>query len=138
MGRLFARVKNTVRMPIEGFAPDLTWVELREEISIGEHRKIFAGSIKGQTELKGGETRMEYDAQLVSFGTVTAYLVDWDAKDENGKSVEVSPDTIRGLLPEVYNVIDDVVRAHADATHAKKTNPAQTPNDAPILHAVAG
>ena len=86
-------------MPIEGFAPDLTWIELREEISIGEERKIFAGAIKGQTLLKDGETRTEYDAQAISFGQVIAYLVDWDAKGEDGKSVDVNADTVRGLLP---------------------------------------
>ena len=88
---LFARVKNTTRYPLEGFAPELTWIDLREEISIGEERKIFAGAIKGQTALKDGDTRTEYDAQVVSFGLVVSYLVDWDAKDENGKSVDVSP-----------------------------------------------
>ena len=138
MARLFARVKNTTRYPLEGFAPELTWIDLREEISIGEERKIFAGAIKGQTALKDGDTRTEYDAQVVSFGLVVSYLVDWDAKDENGKSVDVSPDTIRGLLPEVYNAIDDIVRAHVEATRAKKTTPAPTPTDAPTLHAVAG
>ena len=70
--------------------------------------------------MKDGDTRTEYDAQVVSFGLVVSYLVDWDAKDENGKSVDVSPDTIRGLLPEVYNAIDDIVRAHVEATRAKR------------------
>lgn len=138
MARLFARVKNTVRVPIEGFAPDLTWIDLREEISIGEERKIFAGAIKGQTALKDGETRTEYDAQIVSFGQVVSYLVDWDAKDEQGKSVACTPDLIRGLLPDVYNAIDDAVRAHVEQTREKKVSQAKTTNDAPILPALVG
>ncbi len=138
MARLFARVKEVRRIPIAGFAPELTWIDVREEISIGEERKVFAGAIKGQTILRDGETRTEYNAELVSFGTVIAYLVDWDAKGEDGKSVDLTPETIHGLMPEVYNAIDDAVRAHVEATRAKKTTPAQTTNAEPTLRAVAG
>jgi hypothetical protein len=138
MSRLFARVKSTTRIPIEGFAPDLTWIEVREEISIGEERRIFAGAIKGQTALKDGETRTEYDAQAISFGQVIAYLTDWDAKGENGKSVECTPDLIKGLMPEVYHAIEEAVKTHVEATREKKATPAQMTNDEPTLRAVAG
>jgi hypothetical protein len=138
MSRLFARVKTVTRIPLEGLAPDLTWIEVREEISIGEERKIFAGAIKGQTLLKDGETRTEYDASAISFGQVVAYLSDWDAKDEQGKSVDVNPDTIRGLLPEAFNVIDDAVKAHIESTREKKPTPAPKVTAARISRAVAG
>lgn len=138
MSRLFARVKSTRRIPIEGFTPELTWIEVREEISIGEERRIFAGAIKGQTALKDGETRTEYDAQAISFGQVIAYLVDWDAKGENGKDVECTPDTIKGLVPDVYHAVEAAVRAHVEETREKKASPAPTTNVEPISRVAAG
>lgn len=138
MARLFARVKNITRIPIQGFEPDLTWIEVREEISIGEERKIFAGAIKGQTTLKDGETRTEYDAQAITFGQVLAYLTDWDAKDDNGKSVDCNPDMIRGMMPDVYHAIEEAVKTHAEAMRAKKPSPAKTTSGEATLLSVAG
>lgn len=138
MSRLFANVKHNAKIDIPGFAPDLTWIEVREELSIGEERKVFAGAIKGQTSLKDGETRTEYDAEKVSFGMVMAYLSDWDAKDEDGKSVDVSDDAIRGLHPDVYHVIEKAVNAHVERVRAKKTKPARKTRDGSTLVSVAG
>ena len=138
MARFFARVKNYKRIPLPEFEGGDYWIDVREELSIGEERKVFAGSIKGQTQLQDGDTRTEYDAERVSFGMVVGYLVDWNLTDDEGKTMDCTPESIRGLLPDAYHVIEKAVNAHVDEVKVKKPKPAPRPIAEPISFSAAG
>lgn len=84
------------------------WIEVKDEISIAEERRIFANAVKGSTTTKDGEQRMEYDAEKVSFGTTALYVLDWSIRKK------YSTDALKALKPAIYNAIDEAVKAHVD------------------------
>lgn len=95
------------------------WIEVREEISIREERRVFAGAMRGQTQTKDGEIRNEFDIEKVSFGNVVLYLTAWSLKKV------LNADAIMALKPAIYKAIDDAVDGHMKAIAAGK---AQTPS----------
>jgi hypothetical protein len=132
--RWFANIRNSARIEL----PEIEgWIEVREELSVGEERKIFGRAIKGQTELADGEKRTDYDMERVSFGLVVAYLTDWSARDEHDKPVLLSEDAIRALDPHVYEVIEKAVDTHAKAVRERKKTQRRTPDAVPTLSSVA-
>lgn len=119
----FANFRNNRRIEL----PEIEgWIEVRDELSIGEERATFAGAVKGRTTTADGGTRIEYDAERVSFGLVVAYITDWSARDDKDKPVPVSPDAIKALDPPVYEVIENAVQAHVEAMREAKKIPQRT------------
>lgn len=116
---LFADPKKLTRLPVPALGAN-GWVEVRDEISVAEERRVFAKAVKGTTQTKDGDARMEYDAEQVSFGNVVLHVVDWSLK------TPYSADALKNLKPKAYKAIDDVVQAHM--TRVKEGN-AQTPPD---------
>jgi hypothetical protein len=82
------------------------WIEVRDEISIGEERKVFGAAVKGLTSTKDGEQRMDYDTEKVSFGNVVLYVTDWSLKKT------LSADALKSLKPAIYKAIDEAVQTH--------------------------
>ncbi|MGE0460896.1 MAG: hypothetical protein AB7Q16_05965 [Vicinamibacterales bacterium] len=101
----FADPKKSTRIPVAAIHG---WIEVRDEISIGEERRVFAGAVKGQTMTKDGDSRMEYDAERVSFGNNVLHIIDWSLKRP------LSADALKALRPEIYKAIDAAVQAHID------------------------
>ncbi len=108
----FADVAGVTRLDL----PDIGgWIEVRNELSVGEERRVFSSAIKGQTPTDDGKVRTDYDAEKVSFGMVVGYLVDWSARDKDDKPVPVSEAAIKALKPATYRAIEDAVDRHAKA-----------------------
>jgi hypothetical protein len=106
--------------------PDGEWIEVREELSVGEQRKAYTAAVKGSTKTEDG-TRTEYDAQRLSFALVVAYLVSWSVRDAKGQPVDITTlekrrAAVEALDEESFNVIDAAIDSHvAGVTAAKKT-----------------
>lgn len=111
----FADPRKSTRLPVPAING---WIEVRDEISIKDERSIFANAVKGQSQTKDGETRMEYDAEKVSFGNTLLYVIDWSLKRA------FSADALKALKPAIYVAIDDAVKAHIDRV---KEGNARTP-----------
>lgn len=130
----FANVRNNKRIDI----PEIDgWIEVREELSIGEERNVFAGAIRGQTTMADGLVRTDYDHQKVTFGMVVSHLTDWSARDEHDKPVPLSEDAIHALEPSVYNAIEKAVNAHAEQVRAAKKIPQRPSTVVPISPSAA-
>lgn len=113
----FADVRATTRIDI----PEIDgWIEVREELSIGDERRVFTSAIKGQTPTGDGQTRTDYDAEQVSFGLVVAHVVDWSARDGQDKPVPLTPDAIKRLKPSIYHAIEKAVTDHMEQVRAAK------------------
>jgi len=122
----FADVRASARIEIPEFNG---WIEVREELSIGEERGAFASAVKGETRTTSGETRTDYDAQQVSFALVVAHVVDWSARDKDDKPVPLTPDAIKRLKPPVYHAIEKAVNAHIEQVRAAKKTQAPSSAD---------
>jgi hypothetical protein len=84
------------------------WIELRQELSIGEKRAMYKRAFKGQVTKDDGETRNEYDMAELSFAQVLAYLSNWSAKED------IHPDNVKAMHPEVYAHIEAAVQKHVE------------------------
>jgi hypothetical protein len=143
--RVFAKVKSIDQIDVPEIKPGF-WIKVRRELSVGEKRDVFGAALKGQTTLEDGKIRTEYDAARLSFGLVCAHVVDWNFTDDpnedgNVVRIECSPDAIKGLSSEAYDVIDQALDAYiqkAKQDMQGEGKPAQTSNDATISNSVAG
>jgi hypothetical protein len=123
--------------------PDGEWIEVREELSVGEQRKAYTAAVKGSTKTEEG-TRTEYDAQKLSFALVVGYLVDWSARDGNGKPVDISTlpkrqAAVEALDAESFAVLEAAIEAHIEAvTAAKKTTSEVATNSSVTSPSVVG
>jgi hypothetical protein len=132
---MFADVSGIKRIEIPEMAPGF-YIEVRQELSVGEKRAIFSRAFKGQVPLEDGKTfRNEYDMREVSFGQVSAYLHDWSEKKTAG-----SHDAVRALTDEAFALIEAAVTKHIESL--EKNDPAveakkRSKNDAPISPSAA-
>lgn len=110
----FADPRKATRIPIPAIKG---WIEVRDEISVGEERRVFAGAVKGTTQTKDNEPRMEYDAERVSFGTTALYIVDWSLKRK------FSADALKAMKPEIYKAIDGAVQNHIKRVEGNEQAP---------------
>jgi hypothetical protein len=123
--------------------PDGEWIEVREELSVGEQRKAYTAAVKGSTKTEDG-TRTEYDAQRLSFALVVAYLVSWSVRDGKGQPVDITTldkrrAAIEALDEESFNVIEAAIDAHvAEVTAAKKMTSEAASNSSATSPSVAG
>lgn len=141
MGKLFRFAKPTVtRIDLS----DGEWIEVMEELSVGAQRKAYTSAIKGTVQTPDGETRTEYDAQKLSFALVNAYLVDWSARDDHDKPVDISDPAkraavIEALTPDAFAVLDEAIDAHiARVKAAKKTTSEAASSSSATSPSVAG
>lgn len=92
--------------------PDGDWIEVRNELSVGDERRYRSrglGRMSGMGSAKNGEERdvsIEINWEDLGLARVEAYLVDWSDKRK------VSPATIRALDPKDFDKIDTAIQAH--------------------------
>jgi hypothetical protein len=111
---------NVVRLDLG----DGEWIEVREELSVGEQRKAFGSAVKGTVTTPDG-TRTEYDTPKLSFALVVAYLVDWSVRGADDKPVDISTlekrrAAVEALDAESFDAIEAAVDRHIAAVKAAK------------------
>lgn len=107
------------------------WIEVRDEVGIGEERRVFANAVKGSTQTKDGELRTDYDMEKVSFGNVVLYVVDWSLK------TTLSADSLKNLKPAIYKAIDDAVQQHINRVTEGNALSLPKSSDSPTSASVA-
>ena len=136
--RLFANLKGTERIDL----PELgIWIEVRQELSVGEKRRIFSDAFKGQTDIGGGQMRTEYDARKLTFGLIAAHIVDWNASQEqDGKVVPVPyrVEALEGLTSAAYEVIEKAVDKYTEASKQALGEASPATSAAPTSLSLAG
>ncbi|MGE0363373.1 MAG: hypothetical protein AB7R67_21855 [Vicinamibacterales bacterium] len=106
-----------VAFPLTTGGTQTGWVEVRDEISIGEQRKAYDSAIKGSIDTPDGR-RTEYNTEKLSFALLALHLVDWSLKKP------YTVDALKNMKEPVYNAIDRVVKAHIErVTEGNATTP---------------
>ena len=121
MGRTNRFVKpEVVRLDIS----DGDWIEAKKELSAGEHKEMFAKSIKQMGGVMGEDPTWDMDAVVLSFSKVETYLVDWSLAEEDGKGVvtpvEISPESIRALNQPTFDEIEEAIDKHIESKGKEK------------------
>ena len=84
------------------------YIIVKRELNAGEQRRVFSDFVK---QARSGEP-FELDPEKVGLTKIVAYLLDWSAVDDDGKPVEVTADTIKGLHLDIFREIKDAIDAH--------------------------
>lgn len=152
MGFRFADVISTTRYDLPEIGPGV-WIEVRNELTVGEKRRMFRDAIKGETPLGDGTVRIEYDQAKLSFATVVAYVTDWSQAHVPDKAERkpLTPSAIEALDEEHFRIIERVVEDHirqkklertqsrtTDTPPATSPSTTPTPSDAATSFSVVG
>ncbi len=98
------------------------WIEIKKELTKGEAAQMRSAGLKRMSQGRDEkETAIDVDWKALGLGRVMTYLVDWSAKDGNGKDIKVTPQAIAELCEEDFDEIDDAIKAHiTEQEEAKK------------------
>jgi hypothetical protein len=113
--RFVAPVTETIQLK------DGHWIEIKKDLTAGEERALRSSGFRRVSQRKEDETNeVDVDWTAMAFARVEAYLVDWSARDDKGKSVAVSKAAIRALDEDSFNEIDEAIKAYVEARDAAK------------------
>jgi hypothetical protein len=97
------------------------WIEVRRQLTAGEQRKAFARMALPAADGSLGVNTLEAGISLV-----TAYLLDWSLKDDDGKVVTIRgvsqqelTSTLDALDAESFLEISSAIQHHETATAAE-------------------
>lgn len=122
-------------------------ITVKKRLNSGEERELF-----GRMYIAGIDGQLRSNPFQTGISLVTAYLLDWTLKDDDGKLVAIAGlatdalvAVINNLDPESYGEIRKAVEAHdaqsrKDRDQEKKANDGETvlPATSPSLSAAAG
>ena len=104
---------------------DGEWILVKKWLTAGESHQVFARMVKtlkqGQPDDAGKPTAdMNFDiAQMGGMSKAVAYLLDWSAKDPEGKPIVIRDRSARevetalnSLPPEAFKEISEAIDAH--------------------------
>lgn len=114
MGRFVT--PQTVQVPLsEG-----DWVEFKERLTYGEEQRLTGFSFSGIRGALMGEDEVGYDLSRHKIGRLAMWIVDWSFLDDNGKSVQVSEQSIERLDPATAAEIEDALTGHIERLLAER------------------
>lgn len=113
---------------------DGDWILVKKWLTAGENNKVFARMVKtmktGEPD-KDGKAKPDIDYDIEQMGGLSqavAYLLDWSAKDSDGKPIVIrdkSPreieEALLALPAEAYKEITEAIDAHTKRVEAELT-----------------
>jgi hypothetical protein len=115
---------------------DGDWILVKKWLTAGENNKVFARMVKtmktGEPDKDGkAKPDVEYDIeQMGGLSQAVAYLLDWSAKDPEGKPMVIrdkSPRDVEEMLlmlpADAYKEITEAIDAHVKRMEAERTAP---------------
>ena len=105
---------DTVRLDLPGGE----WVEVKAELSWGEQQQMISAGIgfEGDVrEMQSGGGKMAIHWVEFQVENLLVWIVDWSAKDANGKAVPVTKQAIMNLHPAMAEALDAAITAHKEA-----------------------
>ena len=111
---------------------DGDWIEVKRELSAGELKAMrtasftyMQGKPDGETDkarADGGdeEVKLGVDWRKLGVARIMAYVLDWNAKDAQGRPVAFSRDAIEQLSIGDFERIEKAINAHAKQIEAEK------------------
>lgn len=115
---------DTVRIDLG----DGDWIDIKKRLNIGEEKVLTTAGFGGVTMRTPGDeeedkekgTDIDVNWKAMSVARVNAYLVAWNLADEEGVTVEISPQAIDSLDPVYFDFIDNKIVGHIEAQDKEK------------------
>lgn len=123
MSKAWFVVPSVARYDLDGGQ----WVEIKEELSYGEQKRMENGGLAGMSGLVEGDSsgsRIDLDMANYEMERLLIWIVDWSATDAKGKSVEITRSAIEALDPDIAEELTDIISAHIEAREDSKNSEA--------------
>ena len=104
---------------------DGDWIEVKDELSYGEQLELSNASFVGQEGF-----RAIIDMSRYHLLRMEKYIVDWNLKDAQGKSVEINRTTLALLSQDAAEEINAALDAHIQAMSQPDEEPPAAPKEA--------
>jgi hypothetical protein len=105
---------------------DGDWIAVKRELSVGEQKAMQTGgllNIAGKPGVAEEDVKIGIDWRRYGVARISAYVVDWNAKDAQGKPVPFSVEAVEMLDEAGFERIENAISEHIKAERAKKTPP---------------
>jgi hypothetical protein len=108
---------EVVRLPLS----DGRWIDVKKELTAGEHNKVFARIVKrmGTAGDGSGTISTELDAEKVGFTKLEQYIVGWSFTNGDGKPVPPSLAALMNLKAHIRREVAEAVDAHEERVNAE-------------------
>jgi hypothetical protein len=124
MGRCRMVEPEQVRLPIS----DGDFIDVKRQLTAGEHRRIFLDQIKGDVIVSGQE--MQLDPAKLGITRILAYVVGWSLVDPDGHPIPFSEATLLLQDADTYGEIAEAVDAHIEAQERLRAERRANPTSA--------
>jgi len=117
---------DTVRLELS----DGDWIEVKQELNVGEARRIAERSSRAVTVAETGKHIV--DSDLNQLAVIEAYLVNWSFTDKRGNQSKVTPDAIRALTQATFLEIVLALSKHVASLREQQQSDPTAAAPAPI------
>lgn len=126
MGFRQVDVVGTTRYDLPTIAPD-AWVEFRNELTVGEKRKLQNSSMRLEAAVEeGSKAKVAYDPSGLTFARVKAYLKDWSRRHDPADGAPVSLSALEAMDADEFAVVEEALERHVVAKKSERTTTATT------------
>jgi hypothetical protein len=119
-------VQTTTNKPLA----DGDWIELRDELTYAEEKKLAGGALRQTGVDEEGAPLFRVDLAAYGVELLSAWLADWSftrsGADGKRQRVPLTRDAIAALTPETGNELEDAIQEHIAGLQAKKAPKAET------------
>jgi hypothetical protein len=122
---------ETRTLPLSGEGRSIT---IRRRLNYGEKTAMYA-----RMSTTGDDGRRKVDGIKMEIGIISAYLLDWTLRGDDGAVVEIrglSPDdlgdVINSLEPEAVDELRDAIDAHVDREERARAEEKKVPAPASV------
>lgn len=112
-------IPNETELQERVVAVKKNWIEVKKELGKGEEAAFRAAGL-GRMSRSNDVNEVAIDWRAMALARVETYVVDWSAKDANGKDVKVTSAAIANLHPDDFDEIDAAIQAHIAAVADEK------------------
>lgn len=115
-------IPSTVRIELS----DGDWIEVKRELTAGELKAMRSSSF---TYMQGtasdnadvaNDVKLGVDWRKLGLAKVLAYVVDWNAKDAQGRPVPFSREAVESLSLTDFERLENAIAAHEKAQAEEK------------------
>ena len=110
---------------------DGDWLQVKRELSAGELKAMRTASFTymqgapttddaAQAGKADDEVKLGVDWRKLAVAKILAYVIDWNAKDAQGRPVPFSRDAIEQLAMPDFERIENAINAHVKEIEAEK------------------
>lgn len=99
--------------------PNGDWIKVKKELTVEEDHAYRTAGMVAKMD-RNGRPDVSVDFNVVARCRVKTYLLDWSAKDAEGKDIAVTPSAVDALATEDFELIDAAILEHIAALAAEK------------------